>query len=67
MLHTHRDTVSRQYKGRQINRNYIPLGLGDKFSIRREQQVKLGLLGGRRNDKWCLNVWWPGERQTYLT
>jgi hypothetical protein len=58
MLQTHRDTASPQYKGIQINRNYIPVSLGDKFNIRTEQQVKLGLLGGRRVDKWWLHEWW---------
>jgi hypothetical protein len=58
MLQTHRDTASPHYKGIQINRNYIPVGLGDKFNIRTEQQVMLGLLGGRSVDKWWLNERW---------
>ena len=57
MLQTHRDTASPEYKGIQINRNYIPVGLGDKFNIRTEQQVNLGLLDGRRVDQWWLNEW----------
>jgi hypothetical protein len=46
----HRETASPQLKGIQINRNYIPVGVGDKFNIRPEQQVKLGLLAGGMTD-----------------